>query len=105
VNADFKTSAKVNENKRIEDAIREIISKNEGVKQLEFYRAQESKVRLLLKAEGLKKNQNRFYQMNPSKSLKSNLVKKVIIEYPTIFVTMDFCSNDFEIISSDGKTI
>lgn len=102
-NADFKTRLKVNENDKVVDTIQSIIDKDEN-KQLEFYKAQGmSKLKVLLKAEGLKRNQNRYFDLNIKKSLKSNLSGKVVIEYPSISVVMDHCTDGYELIMSDGK--
>ena len=102
-NADFKTRIKINENTKIVDSIQSIIDKVEN-KQLEFYKAQgKSKLKVLLKAEGLKRNQNRYFDLNINKSLKSNLSGKVVIEYPSISVLMDHCTDGYELIMSDGK--
>lgn len=102
-NADFKTRIKVNENTKVVDSIQSIIDKVEN-KQLEFYKAKGmSKLKVLLKAEGLKRNQNRYFDLNINKSFKSNLSGKVVIEYPSISVIMDHCTDGYELIMSDGK--
>ncbi|XP_070500506.1 box C/D snoRNA protein 1 [Chironomus tepperi] len=104
-NADFKTRLKVNENTKIVDSIQSIIDKDEN-KKLEFYKAQGmSRLKVLLKAEGLKRNQNRYFDLNIKKSLKSNLSGKVVIEYPSISVVMDHCTDGYELIMSDDETI
>ena len=103
VNADFKTRLKVNENTKIVDSIQSIIDKDEN-KKLEFYKAQGmSRLKVLLKAEGLKRNQNRYFDLDVKKSLKSNLSGKVVIEYPSISVVMDHCIDGYELIMSDGE--
>ncbi|CAG9797445.1 unnamed protein product [Chironomus riparius] len=104
-NADFKTRIKVNENTKVVDSIQSIIDKVEN-KQLEFYKAKGmSKLKVLLKAEGLKRNQNRYFDLNINKSFKSNLSGKVVIEYPSISVIMDHCTDGYELIMSDDETI
>lgn len=102
-NADFKTRLKLNENTKIVDSIQSIID-NVDNKQLVFYKAHGmSKLKVLLKAEGSKRNKNRFFDLNIKKSLKSNLSGKVVIEYPSISVVMDHCIDGYELIMSDGK--
>lgn len=59
-------------------------------------------VALLLKAEGIRKSQNRFYAMDASKSLKENLKHKNIVEYPVIYVIFDSDVQAYDIINS-GK--
>lgn len=59
-------------------------------------------VALLLKAEGVRKSKNRFYEMDPSKTLKENLKGKIIIEYPVIFAVYKSQMKDYDIIN-DGK--
>lgn len=105
-NADFKTYVKINENTKLIDSIQTVIDAQEDNKQMEFYKAHGlSKLRVLLKAEGLKRNQNRYYDLNAKKSLKSCLRGKVVIEYPSISVLMDHCIDGYDLIMSDGKKI
>lgn len=104
-NADFKTFIKINENTKLTDSIRKIIEEEDN-KQLEFYKAHGmSKLRLLLKAEGLKRNKNRYYDLSMNKTLKANLVGKIIIEYPSISVVMDHSVDGYELVTSDGKLV
>lgn len=100
LNADFKTSVKVEENAKIQEVIKNILDKNESVKQLDFFKCQESKLKVLLKAEGLRKK--RYFHIDSNKTLKSILSGKVVIEYPTFFVTFDYSSDEFDIVCSDG---
>lgn len=104
-NADLTIRKKINENTKIQDALKEILE-SENKKQLEFYRAAGiSKLRVMLKAEGLKGCQSRFFEMNIKKTLKANLSGKVIIEYPTLHVVLDHSAGGFDVIPSDGKFI
>lgn len=57
-------------------------------------------IALLLKAEGVRKCQNRFYSLDLTKTLKENLKGKVIIEYPVIFVIFDSQIQDYDVINS-----
>jgi hypothetical protein len=100
-NADFKITKKIDENKKLIDVIQQILEANSSNKQLEFYKS--SKIEVLLKAEGFKKNQNLFHLLEIKKSLKSNLSRKVVIEYPVIYVVLSHCLNDFELVANDGK--
>lgn len=59
-------------------------------------------VALLLKAEGIRKSQNRFYNMDMTKTLKENLFKKVIVEYPVVNVIFNSQIQNYDIIN-DGK--
>lgn len=105
-NADFKMSKKFHENTKVLDIIKKIIDAQDGNKQLDFYRAQgTSKLRVLLKAEGVKKSHIRHYELDISKSLKACLTNKVIIEYPTLYVVINHHMDEFELIDSDGKNI
>lgn len=61
-----------------------------------------SSVALLLKAEGIRKSQNRFYIMDMTKTLKENLSKKVIVEYPVIYVVFNSQIQNYDIIN-DGE--
>lgn len=98
----FVRHKKFNENTKIRDILQDIL--NEDDRQLDFYRAEGvSKLRVLLKAEGLKNCNSRFYEMNPKKSLNANLKGKIIIEYPTVHVLMEHSAENFDIIPSDGK--
>jgi hypothetical protein len=72
-------------------------------KQLEFYKAEVNKLRVFLKAEGLKNSQSRYFEMNTKKSLKVNLNGKIILEYPTIFVVLNHSADGFDLVPSDGK--
>jgi hypothetical protein len=83
----------------------ETTSANEKLlKQLEFYRAEGvNKLRYLLKAEGLKRCKQRYFELDLEKSLKMNLMGKVIIEFPSIYVLMSHSIDSFDIVDCDGK--
>lgn len=106
-NADGLTFQKTfNENLKIHEILKAVLEneKNETIsKQLEFYRADQTKLRVLLKAEGVRKCSNRFYELDMRKSLKTNLVNKVIIEFPTVHVLIDHTADDLDVIQSDGE--
>lgn len=71
-------------------------------KNLEYYQAREgaSQMRLLLKAEGVKKCKNRFFELDSEKSLCENLVGKTIVEFPTVYVVYDDVIKEFDLIDS-----
>lgn len=99
----FTVYRKFNENLKIHEILEKCLKENEN-KQLDFYRAEgANNLRVLLKAEGLKKCSSRFHEMDIQKSLKSNLSRKTIIEFPTIMVVINHSADDFDVISSDGK--
>lgn len=73
-----------------------------GKSKLEFYQSRGmNQVRVLLKAEGIKRCKNRFFELEPKKSLKDNLKGKTIVEYPTIYVIFKEASDGFDVIDSD----
>lgn len=59
-------------------------------------------VALLLKAEGVRKNQNRYFAMDLSKTLQENLKGKTIVEYPVINVIFDTDIQKYDVINN-GK--
>lgn len=59
---------------------------------------------LLLKAEGVRKSQNRYYVMDVSKTLQDNLKGKTIIEYPVINVIFDSDIQKYDVIDN-GKEL
>lgn len=99
---------KFSENTKVHEIIETILDYDgdeQRSKQLEFYKAEgANKLRVFLKAEGLKNSQNRYHEMNPRKSLRSNLRGKVIIEYPTLFVVINHSADGFNLVPSDGES-
>lgn len=73
-------------------------------KNLEYYQARggAAKMRLLLKAEGVKKCKNRFFELDAYKSLRENVANKTIVEFPTVYVVYDDVVKEFDVIDS-GK--
>lgn len=108
-NANVTIRKKFSENTKVQDMLKVFLdnsSNEQRDKQLEFYRAEGiNKLRVMLKAEGLKCNKTRYFEMNLKKTLKANLSGKVIIEYPTLHVLMPHSADDFDVISSDGKLL
>lgn len=46
----------------------------------------------------MQQNLVRYYELDPSKSLRDNLRNKVIIEYPTLHVVLKESSHDMEVL-------
>ena len=99
---------KINENTKVLEIVQSILesdSSEQQSKQLEFYKAEgATRLRVFLKAEGMKNSKNRYHEMNTKKSLKANLVGKVIIEYPTIYIVINHSADGFDLVPSDGKS-
>lgn len=73
-----------------------------GKSKLEFYQSRGmSRVRVLLKAEGVKRCKSRFFELKPKKSLKDNLQGKTIVEYPVVYIIFKEASDGFDVIESD----
>ena len=98
---------KISDHTKVAEIVESVITteaSEQQIKQLEFYRAEGvNKLRVLLKAEGLKNSKNRYHELNLKKSLKANLSGKVVIEYPTLFVVMNHSVDGFELVQSDGE--
>lgn len=74
-----------------------------GRKQLEYYQAKGvDALRVLLKAEGVRKSKNRYYELDYRVSLRENLAGKRIVEFPVIAVVFDEVAQELDIIQS-GK--
>ncbi|XP_058832955.1 box C/D snoRNA protein 1 [Topomyia yanbarensis] len=73
-----------------------------GKNKLEFYQSRGlNRLRVLLKAEGVSRCKNRFFELKPKQSLKENLQGKTIVEYPVIYVIFKEASDGFDVIESD----
>ncbi|XP_043276258.1 box C/D snoRNA protein 1 isoform X2 [Venturia canescens] len=71
---------------------------------LQFYRAAElTGIKVLMKAEKVKKSGSRFYELDLTLSLKENFAKKTIIEFPVIHVILKDHFDMYEIIDSDEE--
>lgn len=57
-------------------------------------------VRVLLKAEGIRKSKNRYYELDVEKSLRDNLTGKTIVEFPVLAVVHGMDADAFDIIDS-----
>ncbi|XP_012543510.1 box C/D snoRNA protein 1 isoform X2 [Monomorium pharaonis] len=72
---------------------------------LQFYRAAGlSGIKVLLKAEKIKRANFKFYDLDLTLTLKENLQNKTIVEFPTLHVIMKDHSNIYEIIDTDEET-
>ncbi|XP_055588528.1 box C/D snoRNA protein 1 [Uranotaenia lowii] len=77
-----------------------------GKSKLEFYQSRNlNQLRILLKAEGIKRCRNRFYELDPKKTLKENLKDKTIVEYPSLVVIFRETEDQFDIIESDEDVV
>lgn len=61
-------------------------------------------IKVLLKAEKIKKAGSRFYDLDLTLTLRENLENKTIVEFPTLHVVMKDHSDMYEIIDSDEET-
>ncbi|XP_055535923.1 box C/D snoRNA protein 1 [Wyeomyia smithii] len=69
---------------------------------LEYYQSRGlNHLRVLLKAEGVKRCKNRYFELKPNLSLKDNLKGKTIVEYPVMYVIFKDTREGFDIIESD----
>lgn len=59
----------------------------------------------LLKAEGVKKCKNRFFELDVQKSLKENFKSKTLVEYPAIYVVFSDVVRELFDVIDDGKCI
>lgn len=98
----FRTDVSVPEEARLGDLLTVHLSDHQdGGECLQYYRAAGiTGVRLFLKADG--KNCDKYYELDLQQSLKENLKKKTVIEYPMINVVLRDHSDCFELIDS-GK--
>ena len=72
---------------------------------LQFYRAAGlTSIKVLLKAEKVKKANSKFYDLDLTLTLKENLENKTIVEFPTFYVIMKDHSDMYEIIDTDEET-
>lgn len=70
-------------------------------KALEFYRSRGlASMRVLLKAEGIKRSRTRFWELDVQRSLRANLADKTIVEFPVVYVVYDDVVKEFDVIDS-----
>lgn len=96
-----------NENTKLSDLLGKYLEANESMdttlkKNLEYYQSRGlAGVKVLLKAEGVKKCKNRFFQLDCKMSLKENLAKRTLVEFPIIYVIFDDIIKEFDVIDTD----
>lgn len=70
---------------------------------LQFYRSAElSGIKVLMKAEKVKKSGSRFHELDVTLTLKENFAKKTIIEFPIVHVVLKDHFDMYDIVDS-GK--
>lgn len=75
-------------------------------KALVFYQAQGiGGLTFLLKAEGVKKCKNRFYELDVGKTLRENFNGKTLVEYPVIHVVYANVARELYDVIDDGECI
>lgn len=57
----------------------------------------------LLKAEGVKKCRNRFFELDVNKTLKENFKGKTLVEYPAIYVVFSDVARELFDVIDDGE--
>lgn len=92
----------VSENEKLSKIAWKYLDQEAGDRRLEYYQAKGfDGVSILLKAEGVRKCHNRFFELDPSLSLKQNLADKTVVEYPVIYVVTKDLAREFDVIESD----
>lgn len=92
------------ESKLITELIGKYFDYSNSISSLGSYRSRGlDHIALLLKAEGIRKSQNRFFAIDASKTLQENLRGKNIVEYPVIYIIFDTDIQTYDIINS-GKS-
>lgn len=75
-------------------------------KHLVYYQSRGiSGLTFLLKAEGVKKCKNRFFELDVQKTLKENLSGKTLVEYPAIYVVFSDVVRELFDVIDDGECI
>lgn len=89
------------ESKLMTELIAKYFDYSNSISSLACYRSKGIEhIALLLKAEGIRKCQNRFFAIDTSKTLQENLRGKNIVEYPVIYVIFDSDIPTYDIINS-----
>ncbi|XP_015518641.2 box C/D snoRNA protein 1 [Neodiprion pinetum] len=71
---------------------------------LQYYRAAGfSNIKVLLKAEKVKRCDSRFHELNLTETLNENLENKTIIEFPVFYVILKDHSDMYEIVDTDEE--
>lgn len=73
-----------------------------GKNKLEFYQSRGlNQLKVLLKAEGIKRSRNRFFELDPKHSLKEAFKGKTIVEFPSLYILFKESTDGFDVIESD----
>lgn len=73
-----------------------------GKNKLEFYQSRSlNQLKILLKAEGIKRCRNRFFELDPKHSLKEAFKGKTIVEFPSLYILFKESTDGFDVIESD----
>ncbi|KAJ6635913.1 Serine protease gd [Pseudolycoriella hygida] len=93
----YKIRQECSENKTLRDFVENHLSSTDT---LVYYKSRGiGNLTFLLKAECVKKCSNRFFELDMQKSLKENLIRKILIEYPIIYVVFsDVAREMFDVI-------
>lgn len=97
---------KCSENEKVIDLIEKHFNTSLEVdrKHLVYYQSRGiAGLTFLLKAEGVKKCKNRFYEIDVQMNLKENLKGKTIVEYPVIYVVFSDVARDLFDVIDDGE--
>lgn len=90
-----------NETNTMTSLISKYFEKKNANEPLDRFREQGlEKLTLLLKAEGIRKSQNRFFPIDLSKTLQENLFKRTIVEFPVIYVVFNENVGKYDVISN-----
>ncbi|KAI9582234.1 box C/D snoRNA protein 1 [Glossina fuscipes] len=69
---------------------------------LEYYQSKGMQnIKVMLKAEEVKRSRNRYYLLNVNQTLKANLAKRTIVEYPLVYISYEELPEGLDIIDSD----
>lgn len=110
-------TAKVLDTTRVSNLIEEILNSSELTQdnnhiqsielfhdKIKYYRAIGlSGIKVLLKAENVERAFSKYYELDVRSSIRENLSRKTIIEYPTICLVLKDHSHMYEIIDSDDE--
>lgn len=99
---------KCSENEKVNDlAAKHFDSSLETDKKaLVYYQSQGvGNLTFLLKAEGIKKCKNRFYELDASRTLKENFNGKTLVEYPVIYVVYSNVARELFDVIDDGECV
>lgn len=103
INADNRIiiDERCSESKTITELIGKYFDCSNSISSLECYRTKGLEhIQFLLKAEGIRKSQNRFFVLDLSKTLLENLKGKTIVEYPVIYVIFASDLEKYDVISA-----